>query len=228
MAFRKKAAHILAHNPDILVIPECEHPENLQFEEGIQKPNNIVWFGKNRHKGLAVLSYNNFKLKVLNDHTEDFRMVIPILVWRGKFKLTLFAVWANNPGDPDGPYVEQVWKAINYYETLLTGRRTILAGDFNSNTIWDKEHKTGSHSNVVKFLEKKKIFSSYHLHHKQTQGEEEHPTLYMYRHKNKPYHLDYCFVSKEFAKKIQSVEVGEHEHWSKYSDHVPLIVTLAE
>jgi exonuclease III len=48
----------------------------------------------------------------------------------------------------------------------------------------------------------------------------------MYRHKNKPYHIDYCFVSAAMAKRIKSVEVGDFDLWSKHSDHVPVIVTF--
>jgi exonuclease III len=79
---------------------------------------------------------------------------------------------------------------------------------------------------VIKRLEEKGIYSSYHLHHKQTQGKEKHPTLYMYRHKDKPYHIDYCFVSADLADKLNSVEIGAYKFWTQYSDHVPLIVTF--
>jgi endonuclease/exonuclease/phosphatase family metal-dependent hydrolase len=144
----------------------------------------------------------------------------------GKYDFTLFAIWANNPHDPDGQYVEQTWKAIKHYDVHLTNKQTILIGDFNSNTIWDKKRRESNHSNVVKVLEEKGIFSSYHLFHKQKQGKEQHPTLYMYRHRKKSYHIDYCFISEDFAKKIRSVEIGEFDHWAKYSDHVPVIVTF--
>jgi exonuclease III len=75
-------------------------------------------------------------------------------------------------------------------------------------------------------LENKNIFSSYHLFHKKIQGKETHPTLYMYRHQDKPYHIDYCFASADLIKKLTSVEVGAHSNWSKHSDHTPLIVTF--
>lgn len=103
----------------------------------------------------------------------------------------------------------------------------MFIGDFNSNKIWDyKKHILGSHSSVVKQLEDKGIFSTNHLHHKQKQGAEEHPTFYMYRHKDKPYHIDYCFVSSDMLAKLQSVGTGEYDYLIKYSDHVPLIVTF--
>ena len=53
-----------------------------------------------------------------------------------------------------------------------------------------------------------------------------HPTLYLYRHKDKPYHLDYCFASADLLENLRSVEIGDYDFWSKYSDHVPVIVTF--
>jgi endonuclease/exonuclease/phosphatase family metal-dependent hydrolase len=153
-------------------------------------------------------------------------MIVPISVTGGEFDFNLFAVWAYNPTDPDGIYVEQVWKAIHHYDELLSAKPTILAGDFNSNTIWDRKRRAGNHSNVVKYLEDKGIHSGYHLHHGQIQGKEEHPTFYLYRHQNKPYHLDYCFVSEDLAKGLRYVEVGEHAWWTQFSDHVPVMVTF--
>jgi exonuclease III len=226
MAFRKKADFILKHKPDILVVPECEHPDKLLFPVRTPKPTDILWFGQNQHKGLAIFSYSKFRFKVLHNHNEDFKMIIPIAVTGGDFDFNLFAIWANNPKDPEGQYVTQTWKAINHYHSLLTNKKTLLIGDFNSNTIWDRKRRVSNHSNVVKFLEDKGIFSTYHLHYKQTQGKEKHPTLYLYRHKDKPYHLDYCFVSADLAEKLQSVKIGGFKFWTKYSDHVPVIITF--
>lgn len=226
MAFRKKASFVLDYQPDILVVPECEHPDKLLFPSGTAKPTDILWFGKNQHKGLGIFSYHKYRLTVLDNYSEDFKMIIPIAVKGGQTDFNLFAIWANNPDDRDGRYVEQVWKAVHYYEALLMGKKNILIGDFNSNSIWDREHKEKSHSSLVQLLADKGIYSTYHLFHKQTQGTEKHPTLYLYRHKDKPYHLDYCFVSDCMAKKLQSVEIGDFDFWTKYSDHVPVMVTF--
>jgi exodeoxyribonuclease-3 len=226
MAFRKKANIILAHKPDILIIPECEHPDKLKFNTDTPKPSDTVWFGTNQHKGLGIFSYSSFKFKLLDVHDPELRIIIPIAVTGGQFDFTLYAIWANNPTDPDGQYITQVWKAIHHYDRLLTNRRTMLIGDFNSNTIWDKPRREGNHSTVVERLAEKGIHSIYHKHFKQAQGKEKHPTLYMYRHKDKPYHIDYCFASEDIAARLQSVEIGEYDFWIKYSDHVPVIVTF--
>jgi exonuclease III len=227
MAFRNKADAILALGPDILIVPECEHPDKLIFGQKTKKPGNILWFGTNKHKGLGIFSYCDLRFSVMNSHKPEFRMIIPVSVTGLQHSFTLYAVWANNPADPDGHYIEQVWKALDCYEKQLTGNQTILAGDFNSNTIWDRKYRVSNHSNVVKRLEEKGIYSCYHHYHKQVQGQEQHPTLYMYRHKDKPYHIDYCFASGDLLQKLQDVEVGSFDVWSKYSDHVPLITTFA-
>ena len=54
MAFRKKAEIILTHQPDILIVPECEHPDKLQFASTTPTPTAILWFGTNKNKRLGM------------------------------------------------------------------------------------------------------------------------------------------------------------------------------
>jgi len=227
MAFRKKAGAILRNDPDILIVPECEHPDKLLFDPGAKNPSDMAWFGHNKNKGLGIFSYSGFRFRLLDSYDDQFKMIIPLAVSNGNFDFILFAVWANNPNDRDGQYITQVWKALHHYESILSGRHVILTGDFNSNTIWDRPRREGNHTTVVKFLESKGIHSVYHRHFVQEQGKEEHPTYYLYRHKDKPYHLDYCFASQHIIDRLLSVEIGNHD-WCGYSDHVPVIVTFDE
>jgi len=226
MAYRRKASLMLMHKPDIVIVPECENPEKLKFESEASLPSDIFWFGNNQNKGLGVFSYSNYKFQLDDTHNANFRTVLPLIVSGRKQEFTLFAVWANNPHDKGHQYVGQVWKAINYYSGLLKNKKTILVGDFNSNTNWDKPRREGNHSTVVDFLASKGIHSTYHKFFNQHQGEEKHKTLFMYRHKDKSYHIDYCFASGDLIKKLASVEVGKHSDWCKHSDHTPLIVTF--
>ena len=226
MAFRRKAEHILAFKPDILIVPECEHPDKLKFTNGTPAPADIFWFGDNANKGLGVFSYCDYKFKLHKKHNKKLKTILPLSVSNGQHDFNLFAIWANNPKDPDGAYITQIWKAIHYYDKLLNGQRTILIGDFNSNTIWDKPHREGNHSTVVEKLQAKNIHSTYHKFYGQTQGKEMHPTLFMYRHQDKPYHIDYCFASAGIAEKLTDVQVGTYDNWNAHSDHSPLIVTF--
>jgi len=225
MAFRKKLPLIIGLKPDIVIVPECEKPDRFQFNLYSKQPSDILWHGNNPNKGLGVFSFNEYKFKLLDNHNISFKTILPIVVSKKDFDFVLLAIWANNPAEKGSQYIEQVWKAIHYYDEQLNGR-TLLAGDFNSNTIWDKQHKEGSHSSVVQKLAEKGIQSVYHLFYKQQQGREMHPTFFTYRHKDKPYHLDYCFASDYFIKRLESVEVGSYEEWTAYSDHKPLVVTF--
>ena len=226
MAFRNKSHALSAFKADIYVISECEHPDKIKFSSKRSTPGNSVWIGDNKNKGLAVFAYGQYKLSLHRSYNPDIKLIAPILLTGGAIDFTLFAIWANNPADKDGTYVEQTWKAIHYYASLLKRQHVILAGDFNSNTIWDRKRRLSNHSNVVAHLQERGIESAYHLFHQQQQGKEKHPTQYMYRHKDKPYHLDYCFASKELLAGVDLVNIGSHKKWAPYSDHVPVIVNF--
>ena len=224
--FRRKAEFILNEKPDILIVQECEHPDKLQFNFNTPLPKDIYWYGSDHNQGLGIFSYSDYKFKLLDIHNPDFKCILPLSVTNGINDFTLFAISAYNPKDKDGQYITQVWKAIHYYDQLLKDNKTILIGDFNSNTIWDKPRREGNHSAVVEKLKNKNIFSTYHTYFSQEQGKEQHPTFYLYRHLDKPYHIDYCFASVDFIEKLSNVEVGNYKDWSQYSDHSPLILTF--
>lgn len=226
MVYRKKARLIASLKPDIVVVPECEEPGRLKFESDIPLPNDMLWYGLNKNKGLGLFSYSDFNFRLSRNHNPEFKTILPVIASSKTNKFNLFAVWANNPTDKKNQYVGQVWKAVNYYSRTIKSKRTILAGDFNSNTIWDKPRRVGNHSEVVAYLQKKRIHSAYHHFCKLSQGQEKHGTLFLYRHKNKPYHIDYCFASDDLIKKISAVQIGKHAEWCRHSDHMPVIVSF--
>lgn len=223
-AFRKKAEVILQQQPDILVVQECEHPDKLDFGKNMKQPNDYLWVGDNKHKGLGVFSYSDYRFNLLDQHNADIKIILPISITGGLLDFTLFAVWANNHIDPDGQYVEQTWKAINHYDNLLNTVPSILTGDFNSNKIWDRQNRIASHTAVVDRLAEKNIFSVYHRRLNQEQGKEGHPTFYLQRKIDKPYHIDYCFASADLYNKVKNMEIGSYENWIAHSDHSPLMI----
>ncbi len=225
MAFRKKAQFILTEEPDILIVPECENQEKLSFGLFTKQPTDIFWHGDNPDKGIGVFSFSDFKIKLLDIHNSEFKYVLPLLVYNDKIKLTIFAIWSQKPESHDN-YTIQVWNAVHFYSDMLDNENIILVGDFNSNAIWDKPRRVTNHSNLVDFLKAKNILSTYHHFHKQVQGQEKDSTLFMHRKIDRPYHIDYCFASSNLIDKIINVQVGNYETWTKYSDHIPLAVTL--
>ncbi len=225
MAFRKKAEFILMEEPDILIVPECENFDKLVFKEGVLQPNDQFWYGQNPNKGLGIFAYNGFKIKLLDVYNPDFKYVLPLSVSKEEIEFTIFAIWAQKPQNHDC-YTEQIWNAVHFYEDILNKDNVILAGDFNSNSIWDKPNRIYNHTNLVHFLKNKKIYSVYHNFYNQDQGKETIPTLFMHRKIERPYHIDFCFTSNNLIGKLKNVQIGKYEHWTKFSDHKPLIVTF--
>jgi exodeoxyribonuclease III len=223
MAYRKKADFVLQEKPDILIVPECENKQRLKFGQETKQPTDMFWFGDNEHKGIGVFSYSDFKIKLLDIHNPDFKYILPFSIYNDKINLTVFAIWVQKPEKHSG-YSEQVWNAVHFYSNLLDDENVILAGDFNSNTIWDKPNRTYNHTNIVDYLKNKNILSAYHYFYNQIQGQERDNTLFMQRKIDKPYHIDFCFASFNLIKKLKNVEVGTYEKWTKYSDHKPIII----
>lgn len=225
-AFRKKADAILLQRPDILVVQECEHPDKLKFSLTTQIPNDIYWHSDSGKKGIGIFSYSNYKFELLPEFNPIFRYILPFRVTGNGQTFTLLAVWAmNNKENREARYIGQVWLAINYYKELLSNS-IIIIGDFNSNKIWDYKGRVGNHSDVVNNLAEKDIHSIYHKHFDIEQGKENHPTFFLQRNKDKPYHIDYCFASAGLYDKVKNIEIGTYENWISHSDHAPLTINF--
>ena len=80
MAFRKKAEFILTYKPDILIVPECEHPDKFKFKNGASIPTDVFWFGSNPNKGLGVFSYSDFKFQLNANHNSELKTILPLSV----------------------------------------------------------------------------------------------------------------------------------------------------
>lgn len=221
-AFRKKISIFDKADIDLFIIQECEHPSKFVKQHVIKPDQNVYWFGDDLNKGLGIIHSSKLKIEVDQSYNPAFKHVIPIKISYSKRKIHLLAIWANNKEDLKNRYVGQVWKAIHHYETILRKKNIILAGDFNSNAIWDRKGRIGNHSDVVAHLKKRKINSLYHLHHLENHGSETIPTFYLYKNKSKPYHLDYVFLSDAMHQNVTNFEIGSFEEWKPWSDHVPI------
>ena len=226
-AFRKKADFILTLEPDILIVQECEHPDKLKFNLTTPKPNHFYWHGDNLNKGIGIFSYSDYKFELLPEFNPTFRYILPFRVTGNNKSFLLFAIWAmDNKENYEARYIGQIWLAINYYSTLLDNS-SILIGDFNSNKIWDSKERVGNHSDVVDKLAEKNILSVYHNHFDSEQGKEKHPTFFLQKNISKPYHIDYCFASKDIFDTLEKIEIGTYDNWIKHSDHSPLNIKFA-
>jgi exonuclease III len=215
--FQEKYALLEALKPDLSIIQEMPNPGKENNEHGIWFPSRLT-----EKKGVAVISSDELKMTCQPPSPDLPEVFVPIKI-SGKVAFNLLAVWTQKEMN----YVESLEPIFSTYRDFLSQAPSVIAGDFNSNAIWDKINQKFSHSMAVNRLEQDfKIVSAYHKHHNVRHGEEKEKTFYMYYHEDKPFHIDYCFVPNSWN--IETVTVGHFAEWckDKKSDHCPLIVDL--
>jgi exonuclease III len=221
MRFRDKLVTILPLKPDILVIPECEAKEKWKDPTKLQPINQFLWFGENKNKGIGIFTLSDkFHLQLHPLYNKDFRFIVPLIV-TGMEDFILFAVWTQNTPKKSESYIGQLYLALKYYESLLKAP-CIIAGDWNSNKLFDYMKRIGTHSDVVEYLQDANIYSAYHQYYEEKHGQESWPTYYFRKEVGRPFHLDFVFASECILKRLRSLEIGRYEEWIKSSDHLPI------
>lgn len=221
-ALRRKFNLIDELDADIYVIQECENPLETGNSNYIEWAKNHLWIGDSKNKGLGVFAKNGVKLTPLNwTNQYEGNSVKHFLPCYVNSEFELIAVWTHYNKSPTYGYIGQFWKYFQLHK--LKFNNSLIIGDFNSNSIWDKPKRAWNHSEVVKELEKLNITSFYHSLGQESQGNELQPTFFLQKNLDKPYHIDYIFGSPEFRKKLEKIELGKVEDWIKYSDHLPMI-----
>lgn len=203
-------------SPTLSIVQECPRPSAAD--------DSTLWFGDNPRQGIAVIASRDYRISGVQPRDVP-PYTFPIQV-TGPVPFLLLAVWSQR--NPDFRYVRAVIRAIDCYRDLIVAQPTVVAGDFNSNTIWDyKRPETQNHSGLVRQLASLGLISAYHHFFHEAHGAESRPTLHHQRSPVKPYHVDYCFIPAAWATHLRSVEVCADEVWGRLSDHRPLVVDLA-
>jgi endonuclease/exonuclease/phosphatase family metal-dependent hydrolase len=220
-AFRKKFHLWNAFYADILVIQECEDPAQTQDAHYKQWASNYLWIGNNKNKGLGVFAKTGIKLESLKLDPGRMQLFLPLMA----NEITLLAVWTKEANSPTFKYIGQLYKWLQLHKNHLATQKAIVIGDLNSNACWDVWDRWWNHSDVVKELECLGLHSLYHAQTGEAQGAETQPTFFLHRKHEKPYHIDYVFLS-EMLKIGAHLSIGAAEHWLEHSDHLPLIVDI--
>lgn len=215
--FREKYTSIIEENADIYVICECEDPARAKVKEYVEfAGDNYFWTGDLHYKGLGIFAKDNIKLKPIEVLNEGFKNFIALRV---NDSFNLLGVWAMPK------YVEMIHDYFDANMDLFDDN-LIICGDFNSNVIWNNEHKTkdslGNDKNQTNLnikLNKCGLISAYHDLTGEKQGKETQYTFYMNWKLEKPYHIDYVYAGKDV---ITAFQIGDAEKWVELSDHIPL------
>jgi exodeoxyribonuclease-3 len=223
MALKKKHERLFTLGADVMVIQECSRPDVEQLS---QTPGwSSSWFGNNPNKkGLGVLVKAPWIIREANALSAQWAGKVVI---DGPASIELFAVWACMGKSPAVEYIEQVHLLLDIIERSPLSPFTIVAGDFNSNSRWDSDYgiKT-NHSVAVERFRKLGMESAYHKFFGTPQGAERHPTLWLRKNKDNPYHVDYVFLSRQLSPKLRGVVVGGCDDSLPSSDHAPVLVEL--
>lgn len=230
MKFKEDYKLIFPLNPDIIVIQECEDVKTIKFDLFPNQPSDMYWIGDNSKKGLGVITFNDFKISVSENYDNSFKYILPLKVSNEDSSFSLIGVWTQKVGNKSKEhknYIRQFKMSLNHYDSFIQNQNMIIMGDFNSNLIWKNPYRIDKdHQYVIEELKKKDIESSYHYFYNEKQGEETRPTFYYHHKKEKSFHIDFCFLSKNLTKRLDKVKIGEYEDWIKFSDHVPIIIDI--
>lgn len=226
----RKADSVLGLSPDLAIIPEAAR----QARTLTTKASGSLWIGEEKNKGLGIYSFGEFRIELHSCYDKRLQWVAPIVV-TGPAHFLLLATWALNDQASEkhpqqGPK-GQVAAALQVYKDQIdgSGMPLVVAGDFNGCVSWDKREKHSMHFNTVRDLTNHGLVSAYHSSRKVAQGNEPDPTYWRDRTPSgQRFHIDYCFIPKEWMSDGVRVVVGDYDGWiaSHLSDHAPLVVDI--
>lgn len=218
-ALRRKFEQLDALNADILVIQECEDP--AQSTAGYQAwAGAHAWVGYGKNKGIGIFPRRGQSIDRLAWPDSGFELFLPVRVGDN---VDVLGVWTQQSKSSKFSYIGQFWHYLLAHKADLRPN-TIIAGDFNSNAIWDKPRRTWNHADCVRELEELGFRSVYHHVRGEEHGQEIHPTFYLHRHLAKPYHIDFVFAHLDWLGECTvDAKIGTVDDWLALSDHMPII-----
>ena len=232
MALGRKFEALMRLRPDIAIVSECAVPEALGHSRSPDgADHSSVWIGENKHKGLAVLAFNGLTVSLAEPYHRTLRWIAPVRIG-SPLEVNLLAVWAQNwsGGVTRKHQMGPLRRALGKYRDFMGERPVIVAGDFNSNLIWDKPGWRNNHMTNVETMRTMGLVSAYHAIRGEAHGQEREPTLYWRdRKKDGPtYHIDYVFLPETWISGVTELAIGGFEDWcgAGLSDHVPVVVEV--
>jgi exonuclease III len=220
-AFRNKYQLLTGLDADILVIQECEDPKQSADVSYRDWAGNYIWIGDSKHKGMGIFCKQGIQVSDNGWEANGTKHFISVKI---NDSFDLVAVWTKRNNSVTYRYIGQFWKYLQENKERM--KDSIILGDFNSNKIWDRKRCVCNHSEVVRELHEIGIVSLYHEKYGIDQGAEIHPTFYLQRNLQKPYHIDYIFLSKNRVSNVSHFEIGTVGNWLKVSDHLPVTAVL--
>lgn len=221
-ALRKKFDSLNEFNADIMIIQECENPKTASDKKYKDWAINYIWTGDNNSKGLGVFTNETIKIENLNWASDGLKYFIACKI---NNDFNLIGTWCHGANLSSFSYIGQLWKYLQTHKLNLN--KCIIAGDFNSNVIWDKKNRYWNHSDVVRELKELNVESLYHRYYREeVAGKELQSTFFLQRNLSKGYHIDYIFASETFINSLKLLSIGQYDKWIGISDHMPVFCEI--
>ena len=218
LKFAKKYQHLEAQDADIVIIQECERLPEDYFPH-----RKFFWTGRIESKGLGIL-IKDPSARLHSDFNPDLINFLPIET----DSLKILGIWAYNHravkfgDDVSGNTID----AINHYRQWLQddSHPCLVGGDFNNSVIWDKPNNNNNFQNINQNFESLGFASAYHADTEDEFGQEDKPTFFHTKNREKTYHIDYIYLK---GLEIIQLDIGKYDNWIKLSDHSPVVVELS-
>jgi exonuclease III len=218
----EKRNEILKLNPDILIVQECKQDDwqKLNYSE-----KTGHWYGDgkesqgnpNKNLGIGIFCNNKFSIdcSLFKDlDLSNMRYALPYIIkYKDEEVVTLFSVWAKSGYEY---YHVPIFNSLEYFYTKIKSS-IVLVGDFNTGSQYNNKKNGQYYENI-----KRELKTKYHLENCAF-WQEWLPTFH--REENEDYNFyldDHCFSL--LSSQVVSFGMGAWRHWSKYSDHIPLII----
>ncbi len=202
--------------PDICILQECYRPSVFDDRQ--------LWLGAPESpnaKGIGIKVSGRHQIHAASLVAEVGNSTLPFTI-RPTTGPTLHVLAICAEQSPS--YVKYIDRALAAYGEFLKVKNAILVGDLNSSPVFDGSGSNRPHSQLVNRLsEEFGLVSAYHCVHT---DQPELPTYYHNRKQDKPFHIDYCFIPRDWAKDIRGVTVGGFHDWIAESDHMPVTVDI--
>lgn len=209
----KKVEALDTLSADIAILTEA--PSAEQSERLLWVPSGVSSLG------VQVRAADGYQLRCL-PRADIPNCVTPVQVI-GPESFTLLAVWTW----PAPSYVKAFTNALDAYSGLIGAGPTVVAGDFNGNPMYDKPRQLIKWGDAFTRLNELGLVSAYHQVNEVEYGEEADPTHHYLRKPDRPFHIDFCFVPREWALRGLNATINSDEEWRAKSDHFPIVVDVA-
>lgn len=220
-SFPNKARRLLDLAAHIAIVPEVR----AKHAQALGNSFDTIWEGEGDNRGLLVAARKPWRLEVVS--RASARHGLLLRATQDGRAISILGIWAM---PREGSYVRAVIEGLDELLPRIDTDDVIVAGDFNASPVLDRaDSKQPKFDQITGRLHGQGLESLWHTNTGQDFGSEDTPTLYHLWKRERPFHIDFVFASRNLAGRLKSMTIGSFEDWcTRDSDHAPLVAEFRE